>query len=581
MNPETKQCQNCKNNFIIEEEDFVFYDRVKVPPPTFCPDCRMFRRIASRNQRSLFKRDCSKCGKDMPSMYSPDSLFTVYCTECYFKDDWDASEYSADYDFSKPFFIQFYELLKQVPQLHIAHTNNNGGGIVFSNYVYRSNNIYLSYGVVRSENIYYSWGSENNNKTCVDCANFTENEKCYELVAAKNNYASSFLTRSHRCLESHFLFDCFNCTNCFMSSNLRNKSYVFRNEQLTQDTYKEKIVEAMDGTYEKQENLQNEYENLMRNSIHRYASIIQSTNCIGDSIFNSKNIYKSFSIENSENVRYSQITTNSVANCFDFSMSGRAENSYEFSVAGRGNENTLFCFDVGDTQNIQYCDGVNHVKNLFGCIGLKHKQFSILNKQYSETEYKELVPKIIEQMNATPYIDSARRIYKYGEYFPIELSRFPYNQTNLFELYPLSKEVAMSSGYIWVDMPKREHKATVSFDKLPRIISEDVAFYTKNIYPCLHNEKCNHICSGAFRVTPDEVNLYKKLGIALPRLCPNCRYFKRLERILPWKLWSRTCMCDLSNHAHVGKCQAEFETSYSPDRPEKVFCEKCYQQEVV
>ncbi|MFZ1019649.1 MAG: hypothetical protein WAN61_01490 [Minisyncoccia bacterium] len=28
------------------------------------------------------------------------------------------------------------------------------------------------------------------------------------------------------------------------------------------------------------------------------------------------------------------------------------------------------------------------------------------------------------------------------------------------------------------------------------------------------------------------------------------------------------------------KCAVEFETSYAPERPEIVYCEKCYQQEV-
>jgi hypothetical protein len=49
----------------------------------------------------------------------------------------------------------------------------------------------------------------------------------------------------------------------------------------------------------------------------------------------------------------------------------------------------------------------------------------------------------------------------------------------------------------------------------------------------------------------------------------------------PIKLWHRDCMCDLGNHGHEGKCQNEFETSYSPERPEIVYCEKCYQNEVV
>jgi len=41
-------------------------------------------------------------------------------------------------------------------------------------------------------------------------------------------------------------------------------------------------------------------------------------------------------------------------------------------------------------------------------------------------------------------------------------------------------------------------------------------------------------------------------------------------------------MCDKDNHHNhnAGKCEIEFETSYAPERPEIVYCEKCYQQEV-
>ena len=69
MNPQNKidsvssqrVCQNCKKNFVIEQEDFNFYDRIKVPPPTFCPECRFQRRMAWRNDRTLYKRNCDLC----------------------------------------------------------------------------------------------------------------------------------------------------------------------------------------------------------------------------------------------------------------------------------------------------------------------------------------------------------------------------------------------------------------------------------------------------------------------------------------------------------------------------------------
>ncbi len=580
-------CQNknkskyCQGDFEITPDDFTFYEKIKVPPPTFCPTCRMLRRISARNQRSLYLRECSKCSQKVPSVFSPSSLYTVYCTECYFKDDWNAEDYFADYDFSKPFFVQFSELLKKVPQLHVAHTNNNGENIVFSNYVYRSSNVYLSYGVVRSENIYYSWGAENGNKMCIDSANFTDNENCYEIVSAQQNYDCTFLTRSHRCVDSHFLFDCVNCSNCFMSSNLRNKSYVFRNEQLTKEEYFTQLQALNKGNYTEHSKLEDEYDMLMRNAIHRYASIVNSYNSTGDFIFNSKNVKQGFSIDDCEDVRYCQINTNKIVNCLDFSMAGRAEESYEFSVAGRGNFHTLFCLDIGDTHEISYCDGVNHVKDLFGCIGLKNKEYCILNKQYTKEEYIVLKEKIIEHMNTMPFVDRLRRVYKYGEFFPIELSRFDYNQTNFFDLFPMKKKEAEKEGYTWYIEQKREYQPTIEFQELSDSIVDTPENISQHIFPCVHDQECNHICTGAFKITDTELLLYKKLLIPIPRMCPNCRYFKRKNRLLPWQLWTRTCMNSNSSEYGNNQCQNTFETSYSPDRPEKVYCEACYKREVL
>ena len=45
MDSKKCQCQNCKKEFIIESEDFNFYEKMKVPAPTFCSDCRMMRRF--------------------------------------------------------------------------------------------------------------------------------------------------------------------------------------------------------------------------------------------------------------------------------------------------------------------------------------------------------------------------------------------------------------------------------------------------------------------------------------------------------------------------------------------------------
>ncbi len=46
---ENKICQNCQKDFKIESEDFNFYEKIKVPTPTWCPECRMIRRFLIRD----------------------------------------------------------------------------------------------------------------------------------------------------------------------------------------------------------------------------------------------------------------------------------------------------------------------------------------------------------------------------------------------------------------------------------------------------------------------------------------------------------------------------------------------------
>ena len=116
MESETKQCQNCKNEFVIEPDDFAFYEKIKVPAPTFCPDCRAQRRILWRNEHFFYKRKSDFSDKEIFSMYSPESNCKVYENNVWFGDEWDALGYAMDVDFSKSFFSQVKELLEKVPK---------------------------------------------------------------------------------------------------------------------------------------------------------------------------------------------------------------------------------------------------------------------------------------------------------------------------------------------------------------------------------------------------------------------------------------------------------------------------------
>jgi hypothetical protein len=158
---------------------------------------------------------------------------------------------------------------------------------------------------------------------------------------------------------------------------------------------------------------------------------------------------------------------------------------------------------------------------------------------------------------------------------------FAYNETVAQEYSPKNKEQTLKAGYFWREPEERNYKITLAAKDLPQSIEETKDSILNEIIGCEHEGKCDEGCSLAFKIIPEELQLYRKMGVPLPKLCFNCRHTQRFKRKNPQKLWHRQCMCGIANHGHEGKCNNEFETSYAPDRPETVYCEKCYQQEVV
>jgi hypothetical protein len=260
---------------------------------------------------------------------------------------------------------------------------------------------------------------------------------------------------------------------------------------------------------------------------------------------------------------------------------GMAERAYETFDAGAGGGTLLFSSVVYYSQNTEYSFNCYNCADVFGCIGLRNKKYCILNKQYTKEEYEILLPKVKQHMIDMPYIDSMGQEYRYGEFFPIEVSPFCYNETVAQDYYPLTKEEAFKRGYAWKDSEVKNYSPTLYANNIPDSITDVDESITKDIIECAHKGECSDRCSTAFKIIPDEFTFYKRFNIPIPRLCYGCRHAARLKERNPMQLWHRSCMCDKSGHTHKGKCDVEFETSYAPERPEIIYCEKCYQQEVM
>jgi hypothetical protein len=185
-------------------------------------------------------------------------------------------------------------------------------------------------------------------------------------------------------------------------------------------------------------------------------------------------------------------------------------------------------------------------------------------------------------MNDMPYIDTKGRVYTYGEFFPNEFCHNGYKETVALDTEPVTKERALALGYPWKEKEKKDYKNALHINDLPDSIDDVSDQILSQIIACPNDGKEEYQCTTDFKITQNELQFYRQKHLPLPRYCPNCRHYQRLAYRNAINLWHRNCMCEKGNHFHSGmKCPNEFETTYAPDRPETVYCEKCYQQEVV
>ncbi len=560
---ETRQCQNCKNDFMIEPDDFLFYEKLKVPPPTFCPHCRFVRRMIWRNERSLYKRKCDMCEKNIISMYDDKVVFPVYCPECYQSDKWEGSQYAQNYDYSKPFFKQWRELFSKTPkQSRLLY--GQCLDCEYTNFVKDGKNVYLSFSALGVEGIYYS-SNIDHSKEMIDSYNVVKSEFLYENIGVTQNYNCKYIYWSSCCVDCNFILDCNNCSNCFGCVNLRNKNYCIWNNQYSKEEYEKKIKEFNTGSHIFIEENFNKFWDFSLQFPKKYLRIVNCVDSIGDEIRDCKNVKYLYKGDDNENVKYGYRVAHA-KDSMDVCHS-LAELAYENALGGSENCQNIKFIISGDkaVNESEYYDSCRSSSCLFGCIGLKNKKYCILNKQYTKEEHEEMIPKIKKHMDDMPYVDKKGNVYKYGEFFPTELCPFGYNESVINDHFPLTKKEIIERVYSYKE--KEDNKYTITLKAI------DIADDIKDIDDSILNEviECE-VSKRAFRITPFELQFYKRMNIPIPRLHPDERYKARMKLRNPMVLYHRSCMKD--------GCTNEFETTYAPERPEIIYCEKCYKNEV-
>lgn len=556
-----QQCRQCNKTFSIEDWDQKFYGDMQVPPPTQCPDCRLQRRLAWRNERALYPRQCDLCKKDILAIYPAISPYTVYCHDCYWGDSWSGDDYGREIDFSRPVFDQFEELTRVAP--HAAMYNDNPVNSEYVNYCYQAKNGYLVFGSNFTEDCYYSYHLDTC-KNCVDCLVSDHLELCSSCVDCSYCYNTHYSQECQNMRDSYFCFDCRGSSNCFGSTGLRNKEYVFFNKQLSSDAYHKKVAEYL-RTYTPEE-LYQQAEELRYSIAQRPAMMTKCENSSGNHIQNSSNAHSCYDSAELHNCKYVIHCTPHANDSMDVYGGGvNVERCYEF-VTGYGQNLRFSILCWKSVYNITYSMLTNFSHDCFACFSLENSEYAILNKKYTKAEYEKLTKRLIEHMRETG---------EWGEFFPVEKSVFGYNETVANLDFPLNEKDIRARGWKWADsVTKSTGGETADIQKFSRFASDAPDSICDEVFACTE-------CQRNFKILPQELEFYSRQRVYVPTQCHECRFTMLNARRTPYQIWKRQCMCTQPGHDHGSKqCSYEFDTGYGPDRKEIVYCEECYQKEI-
>jgi len=537
-------CKNCNIQFEITNKELDLYAKFNQEPLKVCFECHQKHMLSFRNERNLYQRKCDATGENIISIYSSGSPHTIYKRDYWYSDKWDPIQYGQDYDFSRSFFDQFKELLLKVPKLNLI--NGKAENSDYCNMTVGNKNCYLVFGGDFNQDcLYGTLCMENRDSIDVDYSN--NNEVSYSLIDSHGCYGSQFVFDSKNCNDCFYISDCINSNNCILSTNLVNRQYCILNKQYSKEEYEKMKAQILTPSWNQQIKNLNKLKELRSKRVVKYSHIINSENCSGDYIVNSKSCHNSYDISDCEdfcNVIFGVKSKDIFNSC----LIGHGSELAYSSWGCLGLKNVKFSWFNLNSSDLDYCNACQSSQNLFACIALRRKRYCILNKQYSKDEYFELRGRIIEHMKSTG---------EWGQFFRKDLSPFSYNESTADIHYPLSKEDAIQQGFTWKDKDKKEYQP--SNYTIADNINDVKDGISNNTLACKH-------CSKNYRITPGELNFYRKFQIAVPRHCPECRYLNRMSWRTPKKLWDRQCQ----------KCSTNIKSTYSPNRSENVHCEKCY-----
>ncbi len=545
-----RTCKITNKKFSVSELEQSLRAKFNAPLPDVCPDERMRHLMTFQNSCFLYLVKCDSCKQNTLSMWGENPAFPVFCQKCYRSDSWQPQEHTLD--LNRSFLEQFQELVNQSP--HPARTLNEP--IENSDYCNAATglkNCYMSFEIGLAENCFYCHRTQYA-KNCIDISLNQGGEFLYNCLACTDSYQVRWSEFAVKCSDSIFLYDCVDCTNCAFSTGLRHESFVFMNQQLTEEAYKKRINELNTGSYAKIQEYKKKFEKIKADYPKKSIIGLNNEQVSGNIIYNCKNAENSWDARNSENI-VNTLAMWDTKDLLDVDTYGfGAELIHSCVAAGGQVSNMQYCADCfTNNNNIMYSMGVTSSHDCFGCAYGKNMKYSILNKEYSPEEYASLRDAIITDM---------KKRGEYGQMFNKELVPFPYNLSTAYLNMPLTRQQAEGLGYKWTERSIPRISDDQVFTPPDDIANTEWSDIEGKYLVCIESHR-------PFKIIQQEFLFYKKYNIPLPRIHPEIRFLKRYPKDIFFDLHEATC----------SNCNKKVVSSMPAE--DKLLCDECYREKVI
>ncbi len=512
-----------------QDNDAEICRKFQVPPIGMEPDKLLDYLNGFNTGLAFFWKPHMTTGRPLLSAIHPDNPIPIVS-----EDEWASADYTSaaqEIDPTRSVMDQLWDLVTTVPHNPtrcVQAVNSIAIGCVGVQNCYcvagshLLNRCFYTYAIIQGED-------------CIDVGNGIQVARSYQCGGSNEISDCQFVYESRACLNSSFLFDCWNCDSCFGATNQRHKKYIWFNEQLSKEEYQQRVGQIDLSDADVVEAYWQKFFTLWKSQgVWPFAFSVGNTEAEGEHLFGcvrcdgcflqskSTDCYRCrFGLENS--------------GCAYTSGGGYEQDCYLSTGGGYGAKNK-FCAGTNKCISCEYCHNCRDCENCFACVGLQRKKFCVFNKQYTEEEYWPLVDELKTRMLASG---------EYGRFFEAKFSPsgFQYSAGELYVSYSAQR--------------LREYDAPTFDPRRGQVLGPqptDQAIYDPEI-------------GRYYTITSVERQMYKAKHWPLPRK----HFVTRLTELI------RLSNSPIVEEAVCGLCAQAIVTYRNFSFPERtVYCNECY-----